>query len=168
MSFCLIDSHDHASMEVPFMKMSRVKVSTVNVVLYQHFYTNRSYIIPSHTLVSCVAKSSPLKFEMLRDFAISRGPFAWRRHQMEKFSALLAICAENSSVLVNFPHKGQWRGALMFSLIYTWMNGWVNNREAGDLRRHRPHCDVTVIVSSGQQITVTRDHRNPEKLLKMP
>ena len=33
---------------------------------------------------------------------------------------------------VNSPHKGQWRGALMFSLICVWINGWVNNREAGD------------------------------------
>ena len=45
----------------------------------------------------------------------------------------------------NSPHKGQWRGALMFSLICAWINGWVNNREAGDLRRHRAHCDVTVM-----------------------
>ena len=36
---------------------------------------------------------------------------------------------------VNSPHKGQWRGALMFSLIFVWINDWVNNREAGDLRR---------------------------------
>ena len=43
---------------------------------------------------------------------------------------------------VNSPHKGQWRGALMFSLIYTWTHGWVNNREAGDLRRYRAHYDV--------------------------
>ena len=28
---------------------------------------------------------------------------------------------------VNSPHKGQWRGALMFSLICVWINGWVNN-----------------------------------------
>ena len=35
------------------------------------------------------------------------------------------------------PHKGQWRGALMFSLICARINGWVNNREAGDLRRHQ-------------------------------
>ena len=47
---------------------------------------------------------------------------------------------------VNSPHKGQWRGALIFSLICTWKNGWVNNREAGDLRRHRVHYDVTVMV----------------------
>ena len=42
--------------------------------------------------------------------------------------------------------KGQWHGALMFSLICVWINDWVNNREAGDLRRYRAHYDVIVIV----------------------
>ena len=46
---------------------------------------------------------------------------------------------------VNSPHKGQWRGALMFSMICAWINDWVNNREAGDLRRHRAHYDVIVM-----------------------
>ena len=46
---------------------------------------------------------------------------------------------------VNSPHKGQWRGALMFTLICVWINGWVNNREAGDLRRNRAHYDVIVM-----------------------
>ena len=46
---------------------------------------------------------------------------------------------------VNSPHKGQWRGALMFSLICAWINTWVNNREAGDLRRHRAHYDIIVM-----------------------
>ena len=46
---------------------------------------------------------------------------------------------------VNSPHKSQWRGALMFSLICAWINGWVNNREAGDLRRNHAHYDVTVL-----------------------
>ena len=41
------------------------------------------------------------------------------------------------------PHKGQWRGALMFSVICAWINGWVKNGEAGDLRRHRTQYDVT-------------------------
>ena len=40
----------------------------------------------------------------------------------------------------------QWRGALMFSLICTWINGWVNNREAGDLRRHCAHYEVIVMA----------------------
>ena len=65
---------------------------------------------------------------------------------METFSALLALCAGNSPVTVNSPHKGQWRGALMFSLICVWINGWVNNRKAGDLRRHRGHYDVNVMI----------------------
>ena len=47
---------------------------------------------------------------------------------------------------VNSPYKGQRRGALMFTLICAWINGWVNNREAGDLRRHRAHYDVTVMA----------------------
>ena len=46
---------------------------------------------------------------------------------------------------VDPPHKGQWRGALMFSLICVWTNGWANNRDAGDLRHHRAHYDATVI-----------------------
>ena len=46
---------------------------------------------------------------------------------------------------VNSPHKGQWRGALMFSLICAWINAWLNNREVGDLKRHRAHCDVIVM-----------------------
>ena len=43
---------------------------------------------------------------------------------------------------VNSPHKGQWRGALMFSLICVWINDWVNNGDAGDLIRYCAHCDV--------------------------
>ena len=46
---------------------------------------------------------------------------------------------------VNSPHKGQWRGALMFSLICVWISVWVNNREAGALRRYRAHYDAIVI-----------------------
>ena len=46
---------------------------------------------------------------------------------------------------VNFPHKGQWRGALMFTLICARKNGWVNNGEAGDLRRYLAHYGVIVM-----------------------
>ena len=49
--------------------------------------------------------------------------------------------------LVNSPHKGQWRGALMFSLICVWRNDWENNREDGDLRRYRAHYDVIIMIS---------------------
>ena len=46
---------------------------------------------------------------------------------------------------VNSPHKGQWRGALMFSLICAWINAWVNNHEASDAKRYRAHYDVIVM-----------------------
>ena len=73
----------------------------------------------------------------------------WWRHQMEIFSALLAFCPGPfvwgiHRSPVNFPHKGQWRGVLMFSLIWTWTNSWASNNDAGDLRRYHAHYDVIV------------------------
>ena len=56
-------------------------------------------------------------------------PFVWRIHRSP----------------VNSLNKGHWRGGLMFSLICAWINGWVNNGEAGDLRHHHAHYDVTVM-----------------------
>ena len=60
---------------------------------------------------------------------------------------------------VNSAHKGQWRGALMFSLIFAWINGWVNNREADDLRRHRAPYDVTVMSFLPLNDAVSHDGR---------
>ena len=60
---------------------------------------------------------------------------------------------------VNSPHKGQWRGALIFFLIWVRINDSVNNHEAGDLRRYRAHHDVIVtninIVSTAQQLDIS-------------
>ena len=66
---------------------------------------------------------------------------------METFSALLAIWTGIRRLPVNSPHKGQRRRALMFSFISAWRNGWVNNREAGDLRRHRAHYYVNIMLN---------------------
>ena len=46
---------------------------------------------------------------------------------------------------VNSPHKSQWRGAMMFSLICAWTKISANNRDTGDLRPHPAHRDVTVV-----------------------
>ena len=74
---------------------------------------------------------------------------AWWRHPMETLPALLGpLWGESTGSPVNSPHKGQCRGALMFSLICAWMNDWVNTREAGDLRRHRAHYDVTIMCDN--------------------
>ena len=58
-------------------------------------------------------------------------------------------CAGNSPAPGEFPTQGQWRVALMFSLICIWINGWVNNGEAGDLRPYCAHYDVTVMEDVG-------------------
>ena len=57
---------------------------------------------------------------------------------------------------VNSPHKGQWRGALMFSLICARINVWVNSREAGDSRRHRAHYDAVIMRRSHGYECATR------------
>ena len=69
----------------------------------------------------------------------------WWRHQMETFPRNWPFVLGIHRPPVNSPHRGQWRGALMFSLICVWINDCVNNREAGDLRRYRAHYDVIVM-----------------------
>ena len=64
------------------------------------------------------------------------------------------ICAGISPVPVNSPHIGQWCGALMFTLICARINGWVNNREAGDLRRIRAHYNVIVMMKQSFNIEI--------------
>ena len=68
---------------------------------------------------------------------------SWWRHQVETFPRCWPFVRGIHRSSANSPHKGQWRGALMFSLICAWTNGWVNNRYAGDLRCHCAHYDVT-------------------------
>ena len=58
------------------------------------------------------------------------------------FRATGPLCGE----FTDHSHKRQRRGPLMFSLICAWTTCWVNNRDAGDLRRHHAHYDVTVMV----------------------
>ena len=45
---------------------------------------------------------------------------------------------------VDSPHKGQWRGALVFSLICGWSYGRADNRDPGDLS-NRARYDATVM-----------------------
>ena len=67
---------------------------------------------------------------------------------MEMFSALLAICEGNSPVPGEFPTQRPVTRSFDFSLICVGINGWVNNRLAGDLTRYCAHFDVTVMHAS--------------------
>ena len=71
----------------------------------------------------------------------------WWRHQMETFSALLAICAGNSPVTGEFPAQRPVTQSFdVFFFMWAWINNRANNRGAGDLRRHRANYDVTVMT----------------------
>ena len=70
---------------------------------------------------------------------------SWWRNQMEHFCRLLALCGRNSSVTGDFPSESSVTRDLIFSLIRAWTSGWENNRDAGDLKRHWPHYDITVM-----------------------
>ena len=125
--------------------------NTENVSIWWRHHVNR--LIDSIDMCTVTSWCVKRLWQIVRIFLLSQhlsaasfSQFAWWRHQLETFSALLALCAGNSPVPVNSPHKGQWRGALMLSLICARINDWVNNRGAGDLRRHRGHYDVNVMA----------------------
>ena len=98
-------------------------------------------------VMSCPFARDPLSvlFVFVMNSVFGHLHFAsWWRHLMETFPALLALCVGIHRSPVNSPHKGQWGGALIFSLTCAWTNGSVNNRDVGDLRRHRAHYGVIV------------------------
>ena len=87
--------------------------------------------------------SHPLARSLVHSFQSFSIEMPWWRHEKEALSALLALFVLGIHRWpVNSPHKGQWRGAVMFSLIYAWTNNWVNNRDVCGFRHHRAHYDV--------------------------
>ena len=61
------------------------------------------------------------------------------------FRITAPLCGEFTGHRWISHHKGQWRGVLMFSLNCAWTNGWVNNRDAGDLRHHCVPYNITLM-----------------------
>ena len=102
---------------------------------------------------SCfLAMSFSNRFHSLASSRSYGGSTSWWRHQMKHFPRYWPFVRRIHRSSVNSPHKGQWGGALMFTLICSWINGRVNNRKAGDLRCHHAHYDAIVMflrVSGG-------------------
>ena len=71
--------------------------------------------------------------------------FTWWRHQMEKFSALLAICAGNSPVPGEFPTQRPVARSFDVFLDLR-LNKRLRKQSWGDLRRHLAHYDVIVMI----------------------
>ena len=82
----------------------------------------------------------------LKGWHVGVTTWTWWRHQMETFSALLALCAGNSPVTGEFPSQRPVTRSFDISLTCAWTNRWVNNRDAGDLSRRRARCDITVML----------------------
>ena len=65
----------------------------------------------------------------------------------DRYSIVVWICRTYHDDVIKWKHfPRHWPLCGEFSLICVWINGWVNNREAGDLRRHRGHYDVNVMI----------------------
>ena len=71
----------------------------------------------------------------------------WWRHQMEIFSAFLALCAGNSPVTTEFTSQRPVTRSFDVFLSGPWINDWINNHESGDFRRNRAHYDVIVMIA---------------------
>ena len=83
---------------------------------------------------------------------------SWWRHQMETFSALLALCAGNLPVTGESPSQRPVTRSFDVSLICAWTNGLVNNCDAGDLRRHHAHHDVIVMFLLSPELQILFNH----------
>ena len=55
----------------------------------------------------------------------------------------------------------------MFSLMCAWINDWVNNGEAGDLRRHRSHYDVTVMKEANTSCAENSNNNDNDNDISM-
>ena len=102
-----------------------------------------------------VTQSFDVFFDLRLNKRLSKQSWGWWfetpsrplwRHRNDLWGPMSCTSGQFHRGPVNSPHKDQWRRALMFSLICVWINGWVNNREAGDLRRHHAHYDVIVMI----------------------
>ena len=104
--------------------------------------TNRRQIMP-HT--SCINSLNILLMTIatihinISDSSHQGQPHTSRRNRYHMMTS------SNGNILRVTGHLCGEFTALMFSLICAWINGWVNNREACDLRHHRAHYAVTTM-----------------------
>ena len=85
---------------------------------------------------------------------------------METFSALLAICVGNSLVTGEFPAQGPVTRSFYVFLDLHLNKQLVNNREAGDLRRHSAHYDIIVMIIKDERVVFSNAYMEPQTKIK--
>ena len=108
--------------------------------------------------IQCLAKMA-----CLASVDPKSGP-SWWRNQMETFSALLALCEVNSPVTGEFPSQRPVTRRFDVPLICAWTNVWAHSRDAGGLRRHSAHCDVTEMCTTVETKRCCRNIGYPSKI----
>ena len=111
-------------------KKSQLSLRAITKLEFHHQSTQEE-ILEFNTAVQIISRRTCMRHSV-----------AWRRHQMETLSASLALCAGNSPVTSEYRSQ---RPVTRSCDVFFSSAPWVNNREAGDLRRHRPHYDVIVM-----------------------
>ena len=114
-----------------------------NIVVIIHPCPRHFPLVPKSSYIHYIALSISHGHSILQN--------KWWRHQMEISPRCWSFVWGIQWSPMNSPHKGQWRGAFVFSLICAWTNRWVNNR-AGYLIRHCAHYDVTIMKQNKHPI----------------
>ena len=149
------DRHIGTAAEVPVKFQSDRTILNTNLTASRLYEILRKDVFSDIETGPCALSQrvdlfSPYLFrsqEKDQENAFKVSSVTWWCIQMETFSALLAIVRGVHQSPVNSFQKGQWRGALMFSLICAWTHDWASQRDADDLRRHRAHYDVNVMIA---------------------
>ena len=120
---------------VTYISMAKCKTAVIPV--------RQQWSYCSLALIQRYLRSKTVPWKLGRSESVQR--LSWWRHKWKQLPRYCPFMRGIHRPPVNSPYKGQWRGALMFSSICAWTTGRVNNRDAGDLRRHRAqygHCNV--------------------------
>ena len=127
---------------VSMPKTSENWLGLVNSCVHYACQTHEIYQVLPYSLDFKVLPSSQELWNLLSKTVHSTRSFIWNMMTSSNGNIFLIT---GPLWLVNSPHKGQCRGALMFSLICVWTIGWANHLDALDLRCHCAHYDVTVM-----------------------
>ena len=132
------------------------EIMTVVGLMLIEIYTMWYFREPSNDAVSTSQRSVPWETSLIASrWKIHDDVIKWKH--FPRYSPFVRGIHRGP---VNSPHKGQWRGALMFSFICTRINGLVNNGGAGDLRRHRAHYDVIVMYTAEWRLALIPTQTN--------